>query len=95
VLIGGNAVQANIRAKNSRLWRLVKSSTTLQDLYPPPGEERGSDKRTMGVGSMMSTSMDFDISRKISLQDLYPHTRERQGNGTPTEDDGVPSLRAA
>jgi hypothetical protein len=50
---------------------------SLQDLYPPAGEERDSGERTMGVGLEMSAP------KKLSLQDLYPPRPAR--NGTPTK----------
>jgi hypothetical protein len=40
----------------------------------------------MGVALRISTSMNLNTSRKLSLQDLYP--QGGRGNGTPIKDDG-------
>jgi hypothetical protein len=62
---------------------------SLQDLYPPPGEERDSGLRTMGVGSMVMIAMAVRSrcrQPKISLQDLYPRCDEDRFIGR--KDDG-------
>jgi hypothetical protein len=42
-------------AVGSKPLDLNREKISLQDLYPPPDEERDSGERTMGVGSMMPT----------------------------------------
>jgi hypothetical protein len=46
-------------------------------LPPVAGEERDSDKKTMGVPISASVHEDW-TTRKLSLQDLYPLSRKRR-----------------
>jgi hypothetical protein len=42
----------------------IEKKLSLQDLYPPAGEETGLRLRTMGVASRISISIDLNASRK-------------------------------